>query len=173
MEEIFSSINVDQGRLCVLSYVTVPVMHTSWSPTVLGKNGADMTAMVRYAAGITGFTIVACSRFLTDETGAYSKNRDLNEPGLQFGVLAQVTFPGDLSPCFKDEFIRSYPTKDVSFTYVFVQLERSQRITQPTSDIEKGCTLSLSPIQITIMNVMLTTLGTYAYIAPHLKPSSR
>ncbi|PNP84208.1 hypothetical protein FNYG_02896 [Fusarium nygamai] len=98
-------------------------MHPSWSPAVSDKGGADMAARVRYAAGITGFTTAAYSRFLTDETGAYPKKRDLNEPGLQSGVLAEATFLEDLSACFKDEFLRSYITEDVGFTYAFVQLE--------------------------------------------------
>ncbi|KAG5791136.1 hypothetical protein H9Q69_009815 [Fusarium xylarioides] len=124
MEELLSSINVEQGKWVVKSHVAVPIMHPSWSPAVSDNGGADMAARVRYATGITGFTTAACSRFLTDDTGAYPKKRDLNEPALQSGVLAEATFLEDLSACFKDEFLRSYITEDVGFTYAFVQLER-------------------------------------------------
>ncbi|KAG5821127.1 hypothetical protein H9Q74_001893 [Fusarium xylarioides] len=124
MEELLSSINVEQGKWVVKSHVAVPIMHLSWSPAVSDNGGADMAARVRYATGITGFTTAACSRFLTDDTGAYPKKRDLNEPALQSGVLAEATFLEDLSACFKDEFLRSYITEDVGFTYAFVQLER-------------------------------------------------
>ncbi|KAI1021983.1 hypothetical protein LB504_007268 [Fusarium proliferatum] len=124
MEEILSSINAEQGKWIVKSHVAVPIMHPSWSPAVSDKDGADMAARVRYAGGITGFTTAACSRFLTDETGAYPKKRDLNEPGLQSGVLVEATFLEDLSACFKDEFLRSYITEYVGFTYAIVQLER-------------------------------------------------
>ncbi|KAF4501660.1 Benzoate carboxyl methyltransferase [Fusarium agapanthi] len=124
MEEILSSINVEQGKWEVESHVAVPIMHPSWSPAVSDNGGADMAARVRYAAGITGFTTAACSRFLTDDTGAYPKKRDLTKPGLQSGVLTEATFLEDLSACFKDEFLRSYITDDVGFTYAFVQLER-------------------------------------------------
>ncbi|KAF5687022.1 benzoate carboxyl methyltransferase [Fusarium denticulatum] len=109
MEQILSSINAEQGKWVVKSHMAVPIMHPSW---------------VKYAAGITGLTTAACSRFLTDGTGAYPKKRDLNEPGLQSGVLAEATFLEDLSACFKDEFLRSYITDDVGFTYAFVLLER-------------------------------------------------
>ncbi|KAF5540040.1 benzoate carboxyl methyltransferase [Fusarium phyllophilum] len=124
MEQILSSINVEKGKWVVKSHVSVPIMHPSWSPAVSDQGGADMAARVRYAAGITGFTTAACSRFLTDETGAYPKKRDLNEPALQSGVLSEATFLEGLSACFKDEFLRSYITEDVGFTYAFVQLER-------------------------------------------------
>ncbi|KAG4291749.1 hypothetical protein FPRO06_13002 [Fusarium proliferatum] len=124
MEEILSSINAEQGKWIIKSHVAVPIMHPSWSPAVSEKGGADMVARVRYAGGITGFTTAACSRFLTDETGAYPKKRDLNEPVLQSGVLAETAFLEDLSACFKDEFLHSYITEDVGFTYAIVQLER-------------------------------------------------
>ncbi|KAI7772271.1 hypothetical protein LZL87_007632 [Fusarium oxysporum] len=124
MEEILSSINAEQGNWVVKSHVAVPIMHPSWSPAVLDKGGADMAARVRYAAGITGFTTAACSRFLTDEMGAFPKKRDLNGPALRPGVLAEATFLKDLSACFKDEFLRTYITGEVGFTYAFVQLQR-------------------------------------------------
>ncbi|KAF5598054.1 benzoate carboxyl methyltransferase [Fusarium pseudocircinatum] len=124
MQEILSSIDDDQGKWVVKSQVAVPIRHPSWSAAVLDEGGVDMVARVRYAAGITGLTTAACSRFLTDDTGAYPKKRDLNEPSLQSGVLAEATFLEDLSACFKDEFLRSYITEDVGFTYAFVQLER-------------------------------------------------
>jgi hypothetical protein len=116
MEEILLSINAEQGKWEVKSHVAVPIIHPSWSPAVSDKGGADMAARVRYAVSITGFTTAACSRFLTDETGAYPKKRDLNEPALQSGVLAEETFLEDLSACFKDEFFRPYITEDVGFT---------------------------------------------------------
>ncbi|KAF5551399.1 benzoate carboxyl methyltransferase [Fusarium mexicanum] len=124
MEEILSPIDAEQGKWVVKSHVAAPIMHPSWSAAVLDKGGADMAARVRYATGITGFTTAACSRFLTDDTGAYPKKRVLNEPSVQSGVLAEATFLEDLSACFKDEFLRSYITEDVGFTYSFVQLER-------------------------------------------------
>ncbi|KAH7467825.1 hypothetical protein FOMA001_g15051 [Fusarium oxysporum f. sp. matthiolae] len=125
MGEILSYINAEKGKWMVKSHVTVPIMHPSWSSAVLDKDSVDMAARVRYAAGITGFTTAACSRLLTDNTGAYPKKRDLNQPALQSGVLAEATFLEDLSACFKDEFLRSYVTEEVGFTYAFVQLERS------------------------------------------------
>ncbi|KAF5716527.1 benzoate carboxyl methyltransferase [Fusarium globosum] len=124
MEEILSSINAEQGKWIVKSHVAVPIMHPSWSPAVSDQGGADMAPRVRYAAGITGFTTAACSRFFTDGTGAYPKKRDLNEPGFQSGALEEATFLENLSACFKDEFLRSYITKEVGFTYAFLQLER-------------------------------------------------
>ncbi|KAM5519589.1 hypothetical protein FOXYSP1_18013 [Fusarium oxysporum f. sp. phaseoli] len=124
MEEILASINAEPGKWVVKSHVTVPIMHPSWSPAVLGNGGADMAARVRYASGITGFTTAACSRFLTDELGAFPKKRDLDEPALRSGVLAEATFLEDLSACFKDEFLRSYITEEVGFTYAFVQMQR-------------------------------------------------
>ncbi|EWG51635.1 hypothetical protein FVEG_16825 [Fusarium verticillioides 7600] len=65
MEEILLSINAEQGKWEVKSHVAVPIMHPSWSSAVSDKEGANMSARVRYAAGITGFTTAACSRFLT------------------------------------------------------------------------------------------------------------
>jgi hypothetical protein len=124
MEEILSSINAEKGKWVVKSHVAVPIMHPSWSSAVLDKDAANMAARVRYAAGITGFTTAACSRFLTDEMGAYPKKRDLNEPALPSWVLAEATFLEDLSACFKNEFLRSYITEEVGFTYAFVQLQR-------------------------------------------------
>ncbi|KAL5590012.1 hypothetical protein FOVSG1_011879 [Fusarium oxysporum f. sp. vasinfectum] len=112
MEEILSSINAEKGKWMVKSHVTVPIMHPSWSSAVLDKDSVDMAARVRYAAGITGFTTAACSRFLTDELGAFPKKRDLDEPALRSGVLAEATFLEDLSACFKDEFLRSYITEE-------------------------------------------------------------
>ncbi|EXL94590.1 S-adenosyl-L-methionine-dependent methyltransferase [Fusarium oxysporum II5] len=112
MEEILSSINAEKGKWMVKSHVTVPIMHPSWSSAVLDKDSVDMAARVRYAAGITGFTTAACSRFLTDELGAFPKKRDLDEPALRSGVLTEATFLEDLSACFKDEFLRSYITEE-------------------------------------------------------------
>ncbi|CVL09296.1 uncharacterized protein FMAN_15470 [Fusarium mangiferae] len=103
MEQILSSINAERGKWVVKSHVTVPIMHPSWSSAVLDKSATDMAAKVRYVSGITGFTIAACSRFLTDEMGEYPKKRDLNGPALPFGVLTEATFLEDLSACYRDD----------------------------------------------------------------------
>ena len=59
-----------------------------------------------------------------DETGAYPKKRDLTEPALESGVLTEGSFLEELSASFKYEFLRSYITENVGFTYAVVQLER-------------------------------------------------
>ncbi|KAF4987262.1 hypothetical protein FGRMN_10464 [Fusarium graminum] len=124
MEEILFSVKTEKERWVLGYHATIPIVHPSWSPTVLDQDNIDLQAREAYADGIAGFTLAACSRFLMDDTGAYPKKRDLHGSALHSADLRETSFLEDLTACFKNEFLRSYITEEVGLTYALVQLQR-------------------------------------------------
>lgn len=81
-----------------------------------------MAARDRYAGGITGFMMAACSCFVVGEARSQAGKGRVN------GSTSKIEYPGDavfleeLSTRYKEEFLSSHVQEKIGLTYSFVQL---------------------------------------------------
>ncbi|KAF4340309.1 benzoate carboxyl methyltransferase [Fusarium beomiforme] len=122
-DEIQASIAAVESKWRLKNHQTVPLMHTSWSPEVVEAHSEEdkMAARKRYAHGVAGFGLAACSQFFIDDLKSQSQAEASSG---EDNIRTKDEFMKNFKSTFEEQFLKDHCLDKVGFTYTLLELER-------------------------------------------------